>query len=662
MESGECNMKRINNILIANRGEIASRIIRTCKKMGIKSTVVFSNADRHSLFVSEADQAICIGENEAALSYLDQDKIIQVAKNHEVDAIHPGYGFLSENVSFAKRCQKENIIFIGPSPEAIGAFGSKAEAKKAMEQHDVPTVPGYNGEQQDATTLKKEAKKIGFPILIKASAGGGGKGMRIVENESDFQTALEAVKRESKSAFGNDEVILEKYIAAGRHIEFQIFGDHFGNIIHIFERECSIQRRYQKIIEESPSPALDENLRNKMSAAAIKAAKAINYNNAGTVEFIFDDKTKDFYFLEVNTRLQVEHPVTEEITGLDLVKMQIEVAQGQPILLQQSDIQSVGYAIECRLYAEDPRNNFMPQAGPIHHFKVPEVDGLRIETAVKCGAEVSMFYDPMIAKLIIHASDRVEAARKMKYVLEKLVCQGIVTNQQLLLDIVSNEKFIAGNYTTHFIESAIDLKPAIDTVSFNKSLIAATLFQWSQRNSKRTLLKSMPSGWRSNFYEMQKENFVFQEKEYLVSYKFDQNKFSIKIEDTSFDAQIHSIEGPSISIEINGVIAQYQMFQKEKNLYLHNDKIGNITLQLKDRFPVKNIANNTNEYLTPMPSKVVKVEVQVGQSIKKDAPLIILNSMKMENVIIANEDGIIEEIYVVEGENIEAGVLLLKMK
>ena len=448
----------MNSILIANRGEIASRIIRTCKKMGIRSIAVFSEADRLSPYVRQADSAVFIGNSPPAESYLEQNKIINAAKKVNADAIHPGYGFLSENAGFARACEQAGIIFIGPTADSIEAMGSKAQAKELMEEHGVPVVPGYQGSDQSLEKLQSEAKRIGYPVLLKASAGGGGKGMRIVENESELSAGIESAKREAANAFGDENLILEKYIRNGRHIEIQIFGDHHGNVVHLLERECTIQRRYQKVIEESPSPVIDEKLRDALGEAALKAARALNYSNAGTVEFIFDEQDSSFYFLEVNTRLQVEHPVTEEILGLDLVQMQIETASGKPLSISQADVKGNGYAVEARLYAEDANNGFTPDTGTIHLFDYPKVDGLRVETAIESGSDISVFYDPMIAKLIVKDQERISAYRKMVYVLQNLVCLGVKTNQDFLLQLFQNENINNGTYNTHFIRDEFDFQ------------------------------------------------------------------------------------------------------------------------------------------------------------------------------------------------------------
>lgn len=657
--------KPINSILIANRGEIASRIIRTCKKIGIKSIAVFSEADRNSLFVQEADVAVFIGKSTPAESYLDVQKILATAKSTGADAIHPGYGFLSENVGFAQSCADEGIIFIGPNINAIDAMGSKSKAKTLMQEHNVPVVPGYQGKDQSIEKLTGEAMKIGFPVLLKATAGGGGKGMRIVHEPVGIEKAIEAAKRESLSAFGDDELIIEKYISTGRHIEFQIFGDKHGNTIHLLERECTIQRRYQKVIEESPSPIMNEALRTKMGEAAVNAAKALNYDNAGTVEFIYDDKTGEFYFLEVNTRLQVEHPVTEEITGLDLVQMQIESAQGLPLAVRQEDIKGIGYAIEVRLYAEDPYNDFLPATGTIHRFEFPDVDGLRIETAVRNGSEISIFYDPMIAKIIVHADTRLAAHRKMQYVLRNMACQGISTNQDFLLNILENEDFQKGIYDTHFISNKINLNTLIfKSENVNKASVGATLYSWYKRQQSRKVLPSIPSGWRNNFNDPQFEDYLIGERDVQVKYHYrhKQGNFDFYIGDKQYSVRLISADEKGLRAEIDGVQHHFNIVDKGNHYFVHNEAIGNIAITHKERFPLQDTKKNASGLIAPMPSSVVKVSVEEGQNIKAGDELIILSSMKMETTIEAIEDGIIEEVFATVGANIETGFLLFKIK
>ncbi len=657
-------MSPIFSILIANRGEIASRIIRTCKKMGIKSIAVYSEIDKNALFVAEADIAIFIGNNNPQESYLNIEKIIDAAKKTQADAIHPGYGFLSENVAFAKKCQEENIIFIGPNTKAIELMGLKSQAKKLMQENNIPTIPGYQGKNQSEKKLIEEAEKIGYPILLKAAAGGGGKGMRIVHQKEELKNAIQAAKREAKNAFNHDELIIEKYIASGRHIEFQIFGDQHKNVIHILERECSIQRRYQKIIEESPSPIMNETLRNKMGQVAVNAAKVLDYDNAGTVEFILNDDTNDFYFLEINTRLQVEHPITEEITGLDLVQMQIESAQGIPLSISQENIQGKGYAIECRLYAEDPNNNFLPVTGTIKKFEAPKLEGLRIETAIKNNSIISIFYDPMIAKLIIWDTNRINAIRKMKYVLKNLVCLGIKTNQDFLIQILNQKDFQIGNYNTQFIHNNIHQILSKPNFEFNQhlALIAASIFNWNNKEKSRNILKSIPSGWRNNFYKNQQRRFIIEEKEIDVEYQYKNKKFNFFILKENYHVELIEEEKNYIRLEINEIQYTFKIINKKNNYFIHNEIIGNIHIIKKDRFPQKEKEKIQGGYEAPMPSQVIKILVKKGQKISKGDGLIVLSSMKMENTIEANKNGIVEEIYAQEGKNIEAGFLLLQIK
>ncbi len=655
----------INSILIANRGEIASRIIRTCRKMGIKSIAVFSDADSDGLFVHVADTAVHIGESSPSLSYLDQDKLLSVAKEYGADAIHPGYGFLSENADFARKCEKANIIFIGPNASAIESMGSKSKAKSMMREHDVPVIPGYQGDDQSIERLIKEAKNVGFPLLLKATAGGGGKGMRIVYEAVDLKKNIEAAKRESMSSFGDDELIIEKYIAKGRHIEFQIFGDKHGNTIHVLERECTIQRRYQKVLEESPSPVLTEVLRQEMGNAAVKAAKALSYDNAGTVEFIYDDTSNTFFFLEVNTRLQVEHPVTEEVTGLDLVELQIEVAEGKPLPLTQNEVKGNGYAIEARLYAEDPSNDFLPATGKVHLWDVPKVDGLRIETAIKSGSQISIHYDPMIAKIIVWDKNRSTAHRKMAYTLKHLKCLGLTTNQDFLLHLFEQSDIQNGDYDTHYIENHFD------AVSFNQksakqielAAIASTLLDWYERNQKRSLLRSMPSGWRSSKYMPQEVTYLLTEEELNIQYTAQVNKhFDFHIGENNHSVYLNEVNPPQLSFRVNGVQYQAAITKHENQYFIHLPETGNITLLKKDRFPSALADKTEGGYEAPMPSQIIQVLVESGQEVKTDDPLMVISSMKMENTIVAVKDGKVTEVYAEQGQNVEAGFLLLQVE
>lgn len=446
------SMSKIRKILVANRGEISLRVMRSAREMGIKTVAVYSEADRSALHVRYADEAVAIGPPPSSESYLRIDKIIEAAKQTGTDGIHPGYGFLSENEDFAKACEDNNIIFIGPSPKAIEIMGSKLAAKAAVSKFKVPLVPGTSVPITDIREAKKISAKIGYPVLIKASAGGGGKGMRIVENEASFQEQMERAVSEATSAFGDGSVFIEKYITKPRHIEFQIFGDQHGNVVHLFERECSIQRRHQKVVEEAPSAILTPEKRKAMGEAAINVAKSCGYYGAGTVEFILDENL-EFYFLEMNTRLQVEHPVTEAITGLDLVKLQIKVAQGEKIPFQQQDLKFNGHAVEVRVYAEDPANNFLPDIGTLKTYKRPQGHGIRVDDGFEQGMEIPFYYDPMIAKLICHAENRGEAIEKMIRAIDEYEITGLQTTLGFCRFVMQHEAFRSGNFDTRFVEN-----------------------------------------------------------------------------------------------------------------------------------------------------------------------------------------------------------------
>ncbi|MEM4258481.1 MAG: acetyl-CoA carboxylase biotin carboxylase subunit [Candidatus Thermoplasmatota archaeon] len=438
-------------VLIANRGEIAVRIIKACQELGISTVAIYSEVDKRAPHVHLADESINLGDPTPSESYLNISKIVECAQEANVEAIHPGYGFLAENPDFAQACIDSGIVFIGPSPQVIKLMGDKIQAKKTMEKAQVPIIPGYHGVKQDIQSLEKEGKKIGFPLLIKATAGGGGKGMRIVHHEDELAQAIESAKREAKSSFGNDSVFIEKYLDKPRHIEFQILADHHGHIIHLCERECSIQRRHQKIIEESPSPILTPQLRAEMGKAAVAVARAAGYTNAGTVEFMVDSK-KHFYFMEMNTRLQVEHPITEMTTGIDLVKWQLRIASGDQLALQQDQIFQRGHALEVRIYAEDPANGFLPSVGVISKVEQPQGPNIRNDSGIEQHIEVTPYYDPMLAKLIVASETREESIQKMLWALSRYVILGVTTNISFLKQVLDHPEFKKGNITTHFIQ------------------------------------------------------------------------------------------------------------------------------------------------------------------------------------------------------------------
>lgn len=485
-------MKIINKILIANRGEIALRVIRSAKEVGIKTVAVYSEADRNSLHVRYADEAVCIGPPAAAESYLVGEKIIQACIDTGADAVHPGYGFLSENASFAKKVEEAGLIFIGPSSESITTMGDKLAAKRAVAAYNIPMVPGTESAIDDLETAKKAASSIGFPILIKASAGGGGKGMRVVESEEELEEQMKRAISEATAAFGDGSVFIEKYITSPRHIEIQVLGDQHGNIVHLFERECSVQRRHQKVIEEAPSSIVTPEMRAAMGSAAVGVAKACNYYGAGTVEFIVDENLK-FYFLEMNTRLQVEHPVTEQITGIDLVKEQIKIAQGQKLSFKQEDLTISGHALEVRVYAEDPYNNFLPDTGTLKTYKRPQGLGIRVDDGFEQGMDISVYYDPMIAKLVTFAPTREMNIQKMIRAIDEYDITGVETTLNFCKFVLEHEAFRSGQFDTKFVEKYFRPEVLSDNEDIQKEKIAAALAVYLlEENNKKSKPASEP--------------------------------------------------------------------------------------------------------------------------------------------------------------------------
>ncbi|MCZ4221884.1 acetyl-CoA carboxylase biotin carboxylase subunit [Pedobacter rhodius] len=489
----------MNKILIANRGEIALRIMRSAKEMGIKTVAVFSEADRNALHVRYADESVCIGPPPSSQSYLVGEKIIDACKKTGAQAIHPGYGFLSENAGFAQMVAEAGLILIGPSPEAMETMGNKLSAKAAALKYNIPMVPGTEEAIQDVNEAKQRAIEVGFPILIKAAAGGGGKGMRIVEKAADFEEQMQLAVSEATSAFGDGAVFIERYVTSPRHIEIQVLGDTHGNIVHLFERECSVQRRHQKVVEEAPSAVLTEEIRQRMGKCAVDVARSVNYTGAGTVEFILDENL-DFFFLEMNTRLQVEHPVTEFITGIDLVKEQIKIASGEKLSFTQEDLKINGHAIELRVYAEDPKNNFLPDIGTLQTYKIPKGNGVRVDDGFEQGMEIPIYYDPMIAKLITYGKDRAEAIQRMVRAIEEYEITGIETTLTFGKFVMEHEAFKTGKFDTHFVSKYLNtesLKAENETEALIAAVIAAKLFQKKEVKTGDMLVKNT-SNWRKN--------------------------------------------------------------------------------------------------------------------------------------------------------------------
>ena len=655
-------IKSISKILIANRGEIACRVMRTASEMGIATVAVHSAADRDALFVKKADEAVCIGGTQASESYLVQDKIIAAAKKVGADAIHPGYGFLSENASFSKRCKDEGIIFIGPSYDAITAMGSKIGAKELMKKAAVPVVPGYNGADQSIDTLKKEAAKVGYPILLKASAGGGGKGMRIVHKEEELDAAIQGASREAKKSFGDGTLLMEKYFPSAKHIEFQIFGDEHGHYTHFFDRECSLQRRYQKVIEESPSPSLSPELRKQMGDAAVAAARSINYTNAGTVEFILD-KTGAFYFLEVNTRLQVEHPVTEETTGLDLVRLQIEVAQGLPLTVSAETVTQRGHSIECRICAEDPENNFFPDTGEIIFWQESQLSGVRYDSGVVTGAKVDVFYDSLIAKVISLGGTRTEAIRRMVKALDKTVILGITTNRAFLKELLLNPSFIDGSFDTKLIEREYTnyAKP-LNLGAVHGSAIAALLYDWNERTQHEPFAHSL-NGWRNISYQPLQFALEYAGEQLKLEYSYrQQHKFDISIGDKTHQVELAESSKQSMTIIIDGHRQIFYIGSKNGFVHVQHPTDGTFKFREVPRFTEPGASNTKSGYIAPMPGEIIKVLVKAGDKVTVGKGLLVMSSMKMETTIEAHTDGEVEEVFVSEKLFVEADTILLKMK
>ncbi|MEQ1518306.1 MAG: biotin carboxylase N-terminal domain-containing protein [Usitatibacteraceae bacterium] len=651
-------------ILIANRGEIACRVIKTCKRMGIRTVAVYSEADANAQHVKLADEAYLIGGPRPVDSYLRGDVILQMAAKSGAEAIHPGYGFLSENGIFAAACEKAGVVFIGPTPAAMEQMGSKSHAKALMQAAKVPVVPGYHGDNQDPAFLAAESKKIGFPQLIKAVAGGGGKGMRLVENAEQFSAQLDAARREAKNAFGNDDVLIERYVLGPHHIEFQVFGDTHGNYVHLFERECSIQRRHQKILEETPSPFLDsvdDGMRERMGEAAVAAARAIAYRGAGTIEFIVGED-RQFFFMEMNTRLQVEHPLTEMITGEDLVEWQLRVAAGETLPLKQSEIITGGHAIEVRICAENPANDFLPETGRMDMFATPTIaadDDVRLDTGVITGDEISVYYDPMIAKLITWGEDRPEATRRIQHAISQTEVLGLKTNLAFLQQLVKHPAFLAGKTDTGFIPAhRASLMPDESHVP-DRALIAAALHLLAQENEGKDVWDRKDGWWLNRgahrameFHTLNDEEIVTVDIETVAATRH------VVIGDRRYAVSAARHDGPVVSFAANGHVESACVLASDDTIsILFAD--ARHTLRLVDPFRFEGDADtNTGRLTAMMPGRVVKVMAQAGESVKKGQALIIMEAMKMEHTIISPRDGVVERVAFKENDLVPADAVL----
>ena len=643
-------------ILIANRGEIALRIMRTARRLGYGVVAVYSDADRDALHVREADEAVRIGEALPAQSYLNIGAIIAAAKSSGADAVHPGYGFLAENEDFAQACHDAGLVFIGPSPEAIKAMGNKAGAKEIMQAAGVPCVPGYQGVDQSETVMLAEAQRIGFPVMIKAVAGGGGRGMRLVADATAFLDALRSARSEAQSAFGSATVILERAIIDPRHIEIQVFGDAFGNAIHLGERDCSVQRRHQKLIEEAPSPKVTPELRARMGTVAVNAIKSIGYQGAGTLEFLLDQKG-EFHFMEMNTRLQVEHPVTEAITGLDLVELQLRVASGEPLGLRQENIQFFGHAIEVRLCSEDAAHDFMPQSGRMAVWQMP--DGLRVEHALRSGSEIPPFYDSMIAKLISHGATRDEARRRLIHGIEQTAAFGVTTNQAFLSACLRHAEFAAGRATTAFIgQNRADLlaprKAARSDAAFAALLLYATDPFAPPWQSGRSLAATFPRPARVELDDALYDIEIMVERD---------GGYAARLDGTEYRFEIDELGREAIRFRSDGLSGSARFFREGDRLYILRQ---GITVSVRDvtmSAPAAVGASSSDGRIrAAMNGRVVAVLVKEGEPIAAGQPVITLEAMKMEHVHSAPISGTISVVQVIEGDQVMTGRIMVEIE
>jgi 3-methylcrotonyl-CoA carboxylase alpha subunit len=661
-----------NKILIANRGEIACRINRTAHTMGVRTVAVYSDADRRALHVQACDEAVHIGGSAPGESYLLADTIITAALNTGTQAIHPGFGFLSENADFAEACANNNLVFIGPKPEAIRSMGSKSAARQIMQAAGVPVLPGYDGDAQSESKLLAQARLVGFPLLIKAVFGGGGKGLRTVEQEADFLLALESVKRESMGAFGDDTVLLERYLPSARHIEIQIFADTHGNTVHLFERDCSLQRRHQKVIEEAPAPGLDAQLRADMNKAAILCAEATDYVGAGTVEFLLAPDNA-FYFMEMNTRLQVEHPVTEMITRQDLVAWQFKIAAGEVLPADQASLSIRGHAIEARIYAESPEFNFLPSTGKLDFLRAPETSrNIRVDTGIKQGDRISAYYDPMIAKLICRGDNREQALARLASALRQYLLIGPKSNITFLSNLCEHPAIVSGGTNTRFIDTHLDELIFSNLLLKPHALVSAAVFTVERKAQQVQVQQRITAdpwspwatsdGWRVTDTDPQKFSLQHGDDEIELTISKRQNLWEIDALGEHYQVELLSAEPNELNLLINGSTSRSIVIQSENKIRL----LQNNTL-FYFKLVEPGIISNTMEQqkdsiLSPMPGKIIACFIREEQTVNKGDPLMIIEAMKMEHSIQAPHDGEIENVFFAVDDQVEEGEILLAFK
>ncbi|WP_326953706.1 ATP-binding protein [Amycolatopsis sp. NBC_01286] len=645
----------IAKLLVANRGEIAARVMRTAHDLGISTVAVYSDPDAGAPFVRLADEAVRLPGSAPGDTYLRADLVIAAARATGADAVHPGYGFLSENAAFARACGEAGLTFVGPSPEAIASMGSKIEAKALMDAAGVPVLPGAT--VTDETDLAAVAASIGFPVLVKAAFGGGGRGMRVVHDAAGLADAVAGARREAASAFGDGSVFLERFVVDPRHVEVQILGDTHGEVVHLFERECSIQRRYQKIVEECPSPAVDDALRAELGAAAVAAGKAIGYTGAGTVEFVLDQDGK-FFFLEVNTRLQVEHPVTELVTGLDLVELQLRVAEGEPLPPEATGARIDGHAIEVRLYAEDVPAGFLPATGTLHRFRVPPLKGVRVDSGVQDGSVVGPHYDPMLAKVIAHGRTRREAARTLARALRQAELHGVTTNRNLLAGILAEPEFLAGRTDTGYLTRHDPATLGASPGGARQAVAAALAAQARNRRDAR-VVPEMPSGWRNVGRAPQRVAYTLDGETLEVVYSLGRSGLRVTVNGEPLGGSVRLLSAsPSlVELEIDGVHRAYAVHPRAGVSYVDSPD-GSAALAEVPRFADPDAATAAGSLLATMPGAVVRVLAGEGDAVTAGQPLVVLEAMKMEHTVAAPADGVLSDLRVGQGDQVDTGQVL----